>query len=75
MGSSGALILFVSIGLLLVVGMFAMGDIHSQVGNSSSTITEQSNTAVSIQSPIFQAFGYGVLIVGALALLNAFRTM
>ena len=76
MSSSGSLILFCSIGLLVVVGMVAMSDFHVEASNNSnSTIQADSALAMSTVNPIFSVLGYVALAVAAIALLSAFRNM
>ena len=76
MSSTGALILFSAIGILVVVGMIAMGDFHAEASNNSnSTIQADSDLAMHAVNPIFQVLGYVALAVIAIALLSAFRNM
>jgi hypothetical protein len=76
MGTSGALVLFLGIALLVVTGIYAISDLHVQIENTNDTvIKDQSDLAKSIENPIFMVFGYGVLIIAAIALISAYRSM
>lgn len=76
MNSTGALVLFVGIGILLIAGISGLSDLHSEVNTTNNTeLAAQSETAKAMENPIFMAFGYGLLIVAAIAVVNSFRSM
>lgn len=76
MGTTGSLILFVSIGLLLVAGMAAFNGFHAEAtNNTSAEIQADANIASSAANPLFSVLGYVALAVAAIALLQAFRNM
>lgn len=76
MNSTGALVLFVGIGILLIAGISGLSDLHSEVNTTNNTeLAAQCETAKAIENPIFMAFGYGLLIVAAIAVVNSFRSM
>lgn len=76
LSTSGSLILFVSIGLLLVAGMVAFTGFHADAtNNTSATVTADANLASNVANPIFSVLGYIALAVAAIALLQAFRNM
>lgn len=76
MNTTGSLVLFVGVGILLLAGVYALDDLHGEVNTTNDTkLAAQSETAKAIENPIFMAFGYGLLIVAAIAVVNSFRSM
>lgn len=76
MNSTGALVLFVGIGILLIAGISGMSYLHSEVNTTNNTeLAAQNDTAKAIENPIFMAFGGGLLIIAAIALVHAFKEM
>lgn len=76
MNTTGSLVLFVGVGILLLAGVYALDDLHGEVNTTGNTELEsQINTVKAIENPIFMAFGYGLLIMAAIAVVNSFRSM
>ncbi|MCC4766404.1 hypothetical protein FXW07_07190 [Methanosarcina sp. DH1] len=76
MNTTGALILFVGLGVLLIAGMHGLEMLHGEVNTTNDTeLATQNDTAKAIENPIFTAFGYGLLIVAAIALVESFGKM
>lgn len=76
MNSVGALVLFAGVGILLFVGLYALDDLHSEVNTTNDTdLAKQNDLVKSVENPIFTAFGYGLLLVAAIAVVNSFRSM
>lgn len=76
MNTTGALFLFAGLGILLIVGMSALDSLHSEVNTTDDSELEAQNEAVkSIENPIFMTFGYGLLIVVAIAAVKSFGDM
>ena len=75
MSSSGALILFVALGLLAVIGLNALGSLQGEVTSTDANVTSATSTATIVETPIFTVFGYVALAIAAVGVLNAFRSM
>lgn len=76
MNSTGALVLFVGVGILLFVGISALDSLHSEVNvTNDSEIQAQNAITQAIENPILITFGYGLLLVAAIALVKAFGDM
>lgn len=78
MNTTGALVLFVGLGVLLIAGISGLSSLHSEVNTTNennSEIQAQNSMMQDIENPLFMVFGYGLLIVAAIMLVNAFRSM
>lgn len=76
MSSTGMFVLFAGLGILLIVGMSALDSLHAEVNTTNDTgLAAQNDTAKAIENPIFIAFGYGLLIVASMALIQAYKDM
>jgi hypothetical protein len=73
MSNSGALILFVSLGILIVVSLVAMNDFRANVNDSNPTIKSDANLATDVANPLFTVLAYIALAVAAICLLNTFK--
>ena len=74
MNAFGGLLLVVSIGLLLVVGIPTIQDMLGEATASNDTaIQNAANGGSSATGTIFIALGFVALIGGAMIAINAFR--
>jgi hypothetical protein len=73
MRTVGSLVLMVSLGLILLVGINATQSLSDEANASGdSSIVSQAASGDTVLSPIFLLLGFIVLIVGAIAAVNAF---
>ena len=74
MKTVGALILLVSLGLVVLVSIGAIGDMTNQATNSGDmSVVGVISSVGAMANPIFLVFGFLILIVGASIAIDAFR--
>jgi hypothetical protein len=73
--SSGALILFVSICILIVVSLVAMNDFRANVNDSNPVMKTDADMGTSVVNPIYTVFAYVALAVASIALLSSFGSL
>jgi hypothetical protein len=69
--SSGALILFVSICILIVVSLVAMNDFRANVNDSNPVMKADANLGTDVVNPLFMVLGYSALAIISIALLRS----
>lgn len=73
MNSIGGLILLLSIGLLVVVGVPAMSNLIDDAQASNDTAIQQAATGgESVTAPLFTILGYLALLLGGILAIKAF---
>jgi hypothetical protein len=75
MSTSGSLVLFVSLGLILVVSMVAIGEFRSNVNDTNGSVQSSADLGVSAATPLFTVLGYLAIAVIAIALIKSFMGM
>jgi hypothetical protein len=72
MSTSGSVILFVSLCILIVVSLVAMNDFRANVNDSNPVMKADANLGTDVANPIFTVLGYIALSVAAISLLKSF---
>ncbi|WP_440953570.1 hypothetical protein [Methanococcoides sp. FTZ1] len=76
MNVSGALVLMISFGILIFVGMGAVGGIYEDSGiNESSDMYQSMEGSKEATNVIFTVFGYLLMGIGVFATIKAFNLM
>jgi hypothetical protein len=76
MGSSGLIILLLSIAFFVVVGLTATSHLVDDAKASGDTSTVKAAGGVSgVMQPLWTVFIIGILIVGAYGLIHAYSNM
>ncbi len=74
MHTTGSFILLFAIGLLVVISTNSVADMFSEVNDSNDTeLIAQAEGGETTTTSLLTMFGYGVLIIGAVVAINAFR--
>ena len=73
LSSSSAILLFVCLGLLAVVGMSALGSLQGEVHSNDTQVTSAASTTQTVEVPLFTVIGYVALAIAAIGVLNTFR--
>lgn len=71
---SGHLLLFVCLGLMIIIGIVAIDEFHTQTVNDSN-YTSQADAGISVTKPILTVFGYLALTVASIGLIQALGSM
>ena len=74
MKTIGSLVLFVSIGLLLVGGMHSLQDMTNQADiTNDQNIVSQTSSVNTCTTPVLFIMGFAVLIIGSVIAIDAFK--
>jgi len=74
MKTIGSLVLFVSIGLLLVGGMHSLQDMTNQADTTNDqNIVSQTSSVNAAATPVLFIMGFAVLIIGSVIAIDAFK--
>ena len=73
MGSAGLVILLVAVAFFVVVGISATSNLVDEANNSNDSETANAVTGASdTMSPSWTIMGFGILIIGAYAVIQAY---
>jgi hypothetical protein len=75
MSNSGALILFVSLGILIVVSLVAINDFRANINDSNPIVRADADMGTSVISPLYTVFAYVALAIASIALLKSFGNL
>lgn len=74
MNVTGGLILMISIGILIFVGMGAVGGIYEDSGvNETDDMYQSMEGSKDVTTVLFTVFGYLILAIGAFVTIKAFN--